>query len=316
MTRGSDPTVLVFGAGALGLTYGCFLAEAGLSVSLVGRAVHKAAAEAEGIRTTGIWGEHAGRPAAYFTDAGDARGPFDLALVCTKSHDTADAAPHVARLVSPDGAVVSVQNGLGNWETLAEAVGPEKVYGARVIFGAEVTGPARTRVTVSAAPVLVGAAFSGDTARAEQLARLFSRCGIETHAADDITAHLWGKVIYNAALNALGALLGVPYGRLGEIGPTRRIMQQVIREAYAVAAALGVKPPAGSADEYIELFYDRLLPPTAAHRSSMLQDLAAGRRTEVDAINGRIAELGRERGVPCPVNELLTLLVHARENLR
>jgi len=141
------------------------------------------------------------------------------------------------------------------------------------------------------------------------------RAGIPTGATDNILGQLWAKVAYNAALNPLGALLSVPYGILSGIPQTRHLMDEVIREAYAVARAAGVGMPIPSADEYIDHFYGELVPPTAAHRSSMLQDIEAGRKTEIAALNGALARIGAERAVACPVNRALTLLVEAAGEL-
>ena len=128
-------------------------------------------------------------------------------------------------------------------------------------------------------------------------------------------AYLWTKVFYNAALNPLGALLGLPYGALAADADARAIMDDVITEAYAVARARGVRPGVPSAEAYRRLFYERLVPATADHRSSMLQDLERGRRTEIDAINAALATFGAAAGVPTPVNTTLTRLIRWRERL-
>ena len=134
----------------------------------------------------------------------------------------------------------------------------------------------------------------------------FAAAGIPAAYCDDIRAALWGKVLYNAALNPLGALLGVHYGALGEQAHTRAIMDAVIDEAFAVAGAEGVQLPWASAAEYRAVFYGRLLPSTFHHRSSMLQDLERGRATEIDAINGQVWQRGAAHGIVTPVNEVLT----------
>lgn len=114
----------------------------------------------------------------------------------------------------------------------------------------------------------------------------------------------------------MGALLQVHYGALGEAEDLRGIMDQIIGEAFAVATARGVVLPWRSAREYRDLFYGVLLPATYVHRSSMLQDLERGRRTEIDSINGRVWEYGAERGIPTPFNELVTRLVRWRSSHR
>src|SRR5262249_53879596 len=130
---------------------------------------------------------------------------------------------------------------------------------------------------------------------------------------DRLAALLWAKVFYNAALNPLGALLGLHYGALPESAHSRALMDGVIDEAFDVARAEGVSLPWSSAGGYRDEFYGRLVPATYDHRSSMLQDLERGRRTEIDAINGAVWRRGAEHGIKTPVNAALTQLIHTVE---
>jgi 2-dehydropantoate 2-reductase len=123
---------------------------------------------------------------------------------------------------------------------------------------------------------------------------------------------LWAKVVYNAALNPLGALLKVHYGALPEHADSRAVMDAVIDEAFVVAAAEGVELPWATAEAYRREFYERLVPVTAEHRSSMLQDLERGRPTEIDAINGEVWRRARLHGIAVPTNEILTRLLRLR----
>ena len=310
--------VLVAGAGALGSVFGGFLRTAGHDVTLLGRREHLDAINAGGLRIEGLWGDHQASGLVLAGDLAPVRGRFDAILITVKSYDTHAMARAVAPRLEADGVVISLQNGLGNAETIAAVVGARRVLAGRVIFGAEAVAPGRVRVTVYADPVLVGAWERGDAAleaRARAWAQEFAAAGIPAAPCDDIRAALWGKVLYNAALNPLGALLGVCYGALSENAHTRAVMDAVIDEAFAVAVAEGVALPWGSATEYRALFYGRLVPSTYDHRSSMLQDLERGRRTEIDAINGEVWKRGAARGIVTPVNEMLTRLLHGREAL-
>ena len=225
----------------------------------------------------------------------------------------------IAGRVAPDGVVVCLQNGLGNLEGTAARVGWERVLGGRVIFGAEIPAPGHVRVTVHAEPTLIGAPRADDEplrAAAHVIAAALDRAGVPAAPTDTIVADLWGKVLYNAALNPLGALLGVAYGRLPEDPATKAIMDDVIAEAMAVAIADGVRLPWRDPDAYRAVFYGRLVPSTAGHRSSMLQDLERGRPTEIDAINGWVAARAAALGLAAPVNATLTRLIHARTRSR
>jgi 2-dehydropantoate 2-reductase len=301
------------------LVFGALLRRAGHAVTLLGRAVHTDAVAADGARVGGLWGEHVATDFELATDATQLRGQFEAVLVTVKSYDTRTVGAAVVPFLSKDGVLISLQNGLGNVETLIAAAGPQRVLAGRVIFGAETVAPGRVQVTVYADPVLIGVWRRDANSHLESLARLwaerFAAAGIPSAYSEDIEAALWGKVLYNAALNPLGALLGVHYGALGEDANTRAIMDAVIEEAFGVAVAEKVALPWASAADYRAVFYDRLLPSTFHHRSSMLQDLERGRPTEIDAINGEVWKRGVAHGIVTPANELLTRLVHAREAL-
>jgi 2-dehydropantoate 2-reductase len=312
--------VLIAGAGALGSVFGGFLRRAGLEVTLLGRAAHLDAIARRGLQIDGIWGSHQVGGLAVATDAGALRGPFDAILVTVKSYDTPAVAEATAPLLASDGVAISLQNGLGNVETLEATFGPERTLGARVIFGAAIGAPGHVRITVFADPTAVGALVPTRHPRrqaaAQRWAEIIDRAGVPAVVTDRLAALLWAKVFYNAALNPLGALLGVHYGALPEHPESRALMDQVIEEAFAVARAEQVALAWASPDEYRQEFYGRLVPATYDHRSSMLQDLERGRRTEIDAINGAVWRRGAARDVETPVNATLTRLVHTVEAKR
>lgn len=187
-----------------------------------------------------------------------------------------------------------------------------------MIFGAAIPRLGVARITVFADPIALGAAIAGTSAaerHAREWAERFAAAGIPTELTPTLQAHLWTKIFYNAALNPLGALFGQPYGALAADPDARAVMDAVIDECFAVAAARDIVPLVATAAAYRELFYRRLVPSTAHHRSSMLQDLERGRPTEIEAINGCIWRYGREAGIPTPVNATMTRLVRFRERL-
>jgi 2-dehydropantoate 2-reductase len=313
--RETPAPVLVAGAGALGSVFGGLLARTGRPVVLLGRAEHLATVRSDGLRIEGLFGDHVVRGLDVVTEAAALRGPFGAVLLTVKSYDTAAMVETVRPHLAEHGHLVCLQNGLGNVEQAAEIVGASRVLGARVIFGAELVGAGRVRVTVNAAPVLVGSPDPADADRvaaAKRWADAFAAAGIPSGATDNLQGELWAKVFYNAALNPLGALLGVPYGYLPDDADARVLMDHVIDEAFAVATASGVRLRWPDAEAYRRVFYGELVPSTAAHRSSMLQDLERGRPTEIDAINGWIARHGDALGRPAPVNATLTHMIRAR----
>jgi 2-dehydropantoate 2-reductase len=311
--------VLVAGAGAVGSVVGGLLAAAGHRVTLLGRPAHVEAIGAHGLAIDGLWGERHVDDLAVATTAAAATGPFDAVLLTVKSYDTAAMLADTVGSLGPDGCMIALQNGLGNVEQVVAAVGPERALGGRVIFGATIPRPGAARVTVFADPIALGAAVAGTPAaerRARDWAERFAAAGIPTEHTPSLQSHLWTKVVYNAALNPLGALLGQPYGALAADPDGRALMDDVIDECFAVAAARGVVPLVPTAAAYREVFYGRLVPSTAHHRSSMLQDLERGRPTEIEAINGCIWRYGREAGIPTPVNATMTRLIRFRQRIR
>lgn len=302
------------GAGALGSVFGGLLAEHGHEVTFVGLDEHIKAIQQKGLVIRGIWGEHALREVPAFYGTEGLKGTVDAVLLSVKSYHTRQVIRQALPFMHEDTLVFSIQNGLGNWEEIAKAVGWDKTVGARVIFGAEIEEPGVARVTVYADKVLVGSP-TGEAAadKIRQACRDFCASGIPTEISDRIESFLWGKVLYNCSLNALGAILNVPYGFLGEMPELRSIMRAIIDEIFLVAHAKGVPMVYSGPEDYWRFFLEKQLPPTIAHRSSMLQDMDRGRLTEIDSLNGAIARYGRELSVPTPVNETLTAIIKGIE---
>lgn len=291
----------------------------GARVTLLGRPEHLGAIARSGLTIEGIWGRYEVKTLEVAADPTALGGGYNLVLLTVKSYDTAGMLEIVAPLLDWDGSLISLQNGLGNVEKVLAAVGPQRALGGRVIFGAEIGRPGVVRVTVCADSVAIGAVAADDLRacqKAKGWAERFAASRIPSEYTPDLCAALWGKVLYNAPLNALAALLRVPYGVLAEFEEAREIMNRLIEEAFSVASASGVKLPWKQVEDYKEVFYERLLPATREHRSSMLQDLERGRRTEVDAINGSVWRLGRRVGVQTVVNATITQLVHLAERAR
>jgi 2-dehydropantoate 2-reductase len=303
---------LVMGTGALGSVFGGLLHRSGQSVAFIGRGPHFEHLITQGLTIDGIWGEFQVGPVASYSGSADR---YDVILLCVKSFDTQEACRRVRSLLAPAGLIVSVQNGLGNLEIIAQEFGAARTIGARVIFGAQIIRPGVARVTVYAEPVLVGAMAPGSPPPVlSQLAADLNQAGIPALEVNDILPHLWGKVLYNCALNPLGAILGVPYGALGDSPQTRELMRRIIEEIYQVAAARQIILPHAEAAAYFKFFLENLVPATAGHWPSMWQDLKAGRRTEIEALNGAICRYGAAAGVPTPYNDALSRLVRFLEH--
>jgi 2-dehydropantoate 2-reductase len=168
------------------------------------------------------------------------------------------------------------------------------------------------RVTVRADETVLGTIGSVPELEIKRIADTFTRAGIPTRTTKNIEKYIWAKALYNCALNPLATLLEAPYGFLAENPHTRKIMDKVIDEVYEVGKKMGIKFE-HSAKEYKKLFYSKLVPITAEHHASMLQDIRKGKRTEIDALCGAISRYGEIYGVETPMNTLLTDLIRAKE---
>jgi 2-dehydropantoate 2-reductase len=239
---------------------------------------------------------------------------FDIIVLTVKSFDTAAAIEQIQPLVGSNTLVIVAQNGYGNYEIVSNAIGRDHTLLARIIFGAKLHRPGLAEVTVIADDVRIGQPHGAvDSKRIQEVAVLFATAGIPTSSAANVEAVLWDKILYNAALNPLGAILECPYGHLAENRETRQIMNAIIDEIFRVAQAQGIPLSWKSPEEYRNHFYTLLVPPTAKHFPSMFYDVKAGKRLEIDALNGAIVRLAQEKGIPVPVNETITALIKAKE---
>jgi 2-dehydropantoate 2-reductase len=312
--------ILVAGAGAIGSVLGGMLHTGGHRVTLLGRRRHMEAIACDGLRITGLLGTHTIRGLNLADRPSQLEGRFDLILCTVKPYDTAAISEDIAERLLERGVIVSLQNGLGNIEALAGRFGLGRVLGGRVIFGSELQRPGAVRVTVFADPVAIGpapalhGALSGALAqRAAEVARLIDCAGVAAVGCADILPLIWSKLLYNVALNALGALYELSYGELARDPDLRAIMDEAIGEAFAVARKLEVALPFATKSEYLDTFYGRLIPATESHHPTMLYDLKNRGRTDIDWLNGKIVELAEQTGLRAPVNQMLVRRVHAAE---
>lgn len=309
---------LIFGAGALGSAIGGLLRRAGHDVALLGRPAHLDVIQDHGLRIDGLWGTHHIRNFRLFCRAPDIHETdWDYILLTVKAYDTAAAIEACRPLVGPATRLVSIQNGHGNVETLSAAFGPQRVLGARVITGAELE-PGHVTVTVHADALRLGPHHGEPEGMpaAERLAEIFRSAGVPAEATDQFLAYLWTKLIYNCALNPMGALLRLTYGELVAHRPSRQVMSLIFREAFAVCRAHGIPLFWDRPEAYEDVFDTRLVAPTAGHYPSMLRDLDQRGRTEIDSMNGAVVRLGEQHGLETPANAVLTAMIKRKEELR
>jgi len=309
--------VCVAGCGAIGSLYAAHLARLDdVEVWAVDPWVeHVAAINRGGLSVSGGFVTGAGAlsstsgelvsPVRATTDAADVPA-CDFGIVATKAEHTRNAVAACAAVLA-DAAVASVQNGLGNEEVLAELV-PRVIRGT-ILPAGTVTEPGVVRYDAPGDTWL--GPFEPRPASMDEvrlLADLLTRAGLKTHALEDARGPQWDKVIFNSATSPLAALTGLPVGPLCEDPALRAEVDALIEEAREVCSTLGIqteKDPAAMVAEAIEIAYH--------HKPSMLQDVLARRRTEVDVLNGGVAAAGRTAGVPTPRHDAMVALVHGLE---
>ena len=290
--------VLVYGAGALGSLVGGLLTRAH-EVTLVGRDPHMRRIREDGLRIDGAVDAHV-RPQAL-TDG--AHRSADLAVVTTKAYDTDAAARALA--TGEYGAVCSLQNGFTE-ERLVAALDPTVLAGT-ASYGARFVEPGRVTCT-GVGEVVVGALTGGDDPLAERAGSAFAAAGIETTVAADMPRRRYEKLAVNAGINGPSALARLSNGATLD-GPGGEAAREAAREVARVARADGVALDEVDAVAAVE----RVAADTAANRSSMCEDVAAGRRTEVDAIYGAAIDRADRFGVSAPTCRTLASLIRAWE---
>lgn len=311
--------ILVYGAGAIGSVFGGLLAKSGEEVVLLGRTPHMEAIKAKGLKIEGIWGDHLVKSNLLcYSNSPDIKedhaGTFDLIIISVKAYDTFSAASDLRNMINMDTLVLSIQNGIGNTDIIAKNIGADQVLAGMVIFGAEMLSPGIVRVNVSADDVTIGRiSKKTDQPLVEEIARIFTLAGIKTKTSEQIEAHLWNKMLYNCALNALATILNVNYGQLLDSEHSRNIMRRVLWEIYAVVEKRGLELEKAIKEEYSKTLFNHLIPLTASHKPSMLQDMEKRKRTEIDYLNGMIVQMAKDAGLAAPTNLMLTELIKYKE---
>ena len=306
----SNQTVAVVGAGAMGSLIGAMLAATGRDVTLFGRDVHSFE-NWPGQTLTLV--RETGEIRAKIRTAWDSSAfePFDLALLLVKTPDTRSAIETHRTLFTQAKTVLTLQNGAGNLEALAEVVPTERLLGGSTTHGAYRLGPGKVR-HAGVGDTVVGPLMEQNAEarqRAEAVAEIFTQAGLQTTVHERIQAVIWTKLAVNAGINPFCGLLEVPNGVLAEHEETLELSRAAAAEVVDVANRLGY----GLNRDEILAKVREVIRKTANNRSSMLADVLAGKPTEIDAICGAVVAAGEKAGTPTPVNRVLWKLVKAKD---
>jgi 2-dehydropantoate 2-reductase len=292
----------------MGSVYAALMADAGHEVHAVTLwPDHAAAMAASGLRCEGASGDRTVRVQASTTT--DGIGACDLVIIATKAFDVEAAAKASAPLLGPETVVQSIQNGLGSPEVVAPIVGADRLaVGVVGGFGASIRAPGH--VHHNGMEMIRFGAYAGlPTQLLQASARIWESAGFKVALFDDIKRMVWEKLIMNVTFSGTSAVTGLTIGEIMADENAWKVARGCAEEAIAVAHAARIKLDVGDPIEHIRKLGGKI--PNA--RPSMLLDYTAGRRGEVDAINGSIPRLGKELGVPTPVNETVVSIVKVRE---
>jgi 2-dehydropantoate 2-reductase len=301
--------IAILGAGSLGCSIGGVLAEAGNDVWLINRN----AKLVEVLNRNGLTLRDGGVDRVVRVQAATSAqqvGVVDLVVVLVKSFDTTVAMTAAMALLGPQTHVLSLQNGVGHEEILAELVGRERVIGGKTYAGGSQLGVAHISIGTRGKETIIGELDGGASERTMQIAALFTEAGLQTTVSNNIMQTIWEKLLVNVSTGALCAITKLPYGKLYAVPEVEATAVAAVAEAMAVAQATGVKLTTTDPKQ-AWLKAAAGLPPE--FKTSMLQSLEKGSVTEIDFINGAVVRQGQKYGIPTPVNQTLVACIKGIE---
>jgi 2-dehydropantoate 2-reductase len=301
--------IAVIGPGAMGSLFSAAFARGGKhEVWLLDKRRDRAAALAKsGVSVEGVSGQWE----AKMKVTADPReiGPADMVMVCVKSYDTKEAVASAKPLLGPATSILTLQNGLGNIETIAETAGMDRVIAGVTNDGATLIRTGQVR-HAGKGETVIGRIDGKMPVEMRAIREAFNKAGFQTRVSQDIKGLIWSKLVINTGINALTALTRLPNGKLPEHEGTRAILRQAVTEAVKVAKRKRVKLQYDDPLAKVEAVCEA----TAGNISSMLQDVLRGKRTEIEYINGAIVRQAQELSIPAPVNTLLLELIKTIES--
>jgi 2-dehydropantoate 2-reductase len=301
--------ITVVGAGAMGASYGGHLARAGHQVALLDTwPEHVDAINRDGLRVDGVLGDHRIKLPASAAPKGIAQNSgADVAIVFVDANNTARAAEILAELLAPDGFAITFQNGIGNVEKLQAALGPERVLGGSSMCSAASRGPGHVTLT-HMGTTSVGELHGSDSQRVRAMLDALRGAGFEVEHEPNVMGLIWQKFVVNCATNAIAATTGLRGGEIVRLPELDAFQDRVLEEIMAVTRAKDIRLPNPDIAAKVKANCHKKF-----NKPSMLQHVEAGRRTEIEALNGALIREAQALGIPTPNNEALVALLKGRE---
>ena len=312
--------ILIIGAGAVGIGLAASVLSQNANVSIYARGETAKAIREKGIKRTGLF-EHysfANDELQLYDDyAQMPENEFDYVFITSKTTANDDISKRLnenRQILKENFKIIIFQNGFGNDAPFLRFFTEKEVFSARVITG--FTRPERhiSEVTVYTEPILIGSLQKEDPSELQEIADMITSSGISCELTDEVDKYLWAKMLYNCALNPLGAILNVNYGKLTENEYTIDLMNSIIDEIFDVIKASGYSTLWDTPDDYKDLFYSKLVPDTYNHFSSTHQDIQSKIKTEIDSLTGKVIDLGEKNNVDVGTNKIIYKLIKAIES--
>lgn len=320
-----NPRVAIYGAGSLGTILGAYITKGGVPIELINRnQAHIHALQNNGARIVGTV-EFSQEVMAYTPD--QMSGQYDILFLMTKQQQNAEVVTRLKDFLAPDGVLVTFQNGLPEVE-IAAILGPERVLGCTVAWGATLQSPGICELTseLDALSFGLGSISPNPCPRFEQVKMLLEMMG-KVDVEANFMGTRWSKLLINASFSGMSAVLGCTFGQAAAPRDSRRIVQRLIKECIDVCAAGGIRIEPVQGKDIVKLLdysnalkraFSFFIIPIAIKKharlkASMLQDLEKGKLTEVDAINGAVSAYGRKVGCPTPMNDRVVEIIHRIE---
>ena len=309
--------ILVIGSGGVGIELATAVASQGADISIFARGETAKAIKEHGIERTGLFEHHQIRDVpVYESYAEIPKNHFDYIFICSKTTANEDISQNLnenRNILKENSKIILFQNGFGNDEYYLRHFTSKQVFCARVITGASRPERHISEITI-ATDILLGSLQGENPECLREIAELINKSDISCEISEEIDKYLWAKMLYNCALNPLGAILDVNYGRLTENPYTVEVMDSIIDEIFNVIEASPYETLWENSQDYKDLFYSTLIPDTYNHCSSTHQDIKRRIPTEIDSLSGKVIQLGEKYNINVSTNKLMYDLIKAIES--
>ena len=312
--------ILVIGSGAVGIGLAASMLSQGADISIFARDKTAKAIKENGIKRCGLFTHYeftSDEVNVYETYEEIPKDTFEYVFITSKTTANDDISKKLNTyrdILKEDFKIIIFQNGFGNDAAYLRFFDKTQVFSARVITG--FTRPERhiSEVTVYTEPLLIGSLQKQDPSELQPIADMITSSGIQCKLTGEVDKYLWAKMLYNCALNPLGAILDVNYGKLTENEYSKEIMDSIIDEIFDVIKASGYETLWENSQEYKDIFYSKLVPDTYNHYSSTHQDIKRKIKTEIDSLTGKVIELGEANKVDVGTNKIIYNLIKSIES--